>query len=167
MVNKEHRCHRMISIWQYYFFDTIIRRNSGRRHPTQQTPCTSHWPCSVTSQHAGRQNNQQHRRNRRIQWVKIHVLLYIATYCERSKFCPHIVAGLDDILIRASGTWGRCCSAFYCNTQRCLCGVLQRAVGQECFFFDRVFSEDLCRIMVGQALRTPVSVTVRNWQSLP
>ena len=71
-------------------FDTIIHRNSGRGHPTQQTPCACHWPCSVTSQHASRQDNQQHRRNRQIQWIKIYILL------------PHTLA--NDITINLTHT---------------------------------------------------------------
>ena len=61
---------------QNILFDKIIRINSGRGHPAQQTPCAWHWSCSAASQFAGRKDNQQHRWNSRIQGVKIHVLLH-------------------------------------------------------------------------------------------
>ena len=84
----------------------------------------------------------------------------LATYCER----------VNSVAWRypSYSIWrlGRCCSAFYCGAKRWLCArynVLFLRCGF--VFFDRdFFSENLWKIFVGQTLRTPVSVTVRNWQ---
>ncbi len=86
----------------------------------------------------------------------------LATYCER----------VNSVAWRypSYSIWrlGRCCTAFYCGAKRRLCAHYNVLLDRCGFvFFDReFFSENLWKIFVGQALRTPVSVTVRNRQWL-